>query len=384
MLQAVRILVLNYEFPPLGGGAGNATACLAREWARRGHEVEIITGGFRGLPRVEQREGFTVRRIWSPRARQGQCSVGEMGAYLALSCLPALWRGVMFRPRIALAFFSLPSAPAAWLLRAMRGTPYVVSLRGGDVPGFDEKNIGAMHRVCAPVTRLLWSEAVAVVANSGGLRATAERFAPDLPILEIPNGVDTERFAPAPPREGAPQHLLFVGRLARQKGVDVLLEALAKIAALPWRLTIAGDGPERAALAEQAARLGLAKRVHFRGWVQREELPELYRSADVFVFPSHDEGMPNVVLEAMASGLPIVATQVPGNDELVRENGRLVPAGDPSSFAEALAPLLTDASLRRMLGERSRSLTLAHHSWAAPAAAYETLFTNIVPPDIVR
>ena len=131
----MRILVLNYEFPPLGGGAGNATACLAREWARRGHEVEIVTGGFRGLPRVEQREGFPVRRIRSPRARQGQCSVGEMGAYLTLSCLPALWRGLMFRPDIAIAFFSLPSGPAAWLLRAFRGTPYVVSLRGGDVPG---------------------------------------------------------------------------------------------------------------------------------------------------------------------------------------------------------------------------------------------------------
>jgi glycogen synthase len=374
----LRILVLNYEFPPLGGGAGNATACLARAWAAGGHDVEVLTGGFRGLPRVERRDGFTVRRIRSPRARQGQCSVGEMGAFMGLSCLPALWRGMNFRPEITVAFFSIPSAPAAWLLRAMRGTPYIVSLRGGDVPGFDDRNMAAMHRVTGPITSLLWRHAAAVVANSAGLRATAQRFAPDLPILEIPNGVDTALFTP---RDGgsanAVPQLLFVGRLARQKGVDVLLDALANLRHQPWRLTIAGDGPERASLAGQATRLGIADRVNFRGWVQREELPDLYRSSDVFVFPSHDEGMPNVVLEAMASGLPIVATRVPGNDELVRDNGTLVPPGDLRAFAEALAPLLTGESQRRAWGARSRALALAHYSWAAPAAAYERLFTEI-------
>src|SRR6185295_4834619 len=113
-------------------------------------------------------------------------------------------------------------------------------------------------RMTGPVTALLWRRAAAVVANSAGLRATAERFAPDLPILEIRNGVDTERFTPGEtrpqrsPSEGGP-HLLFVGRLARQKGVDVLLDALARLRAQPWRLTIAGDGPERAPLAQQAA-----------------------------------------------------------------------------------------------------------------------------------
>jgi glycosyltransferase involved in cell wall biosynthesis len=374
----LRILVLNYEFPPLGGGAGNATACLAREWAARGHDVEVLTGGFRGLPRVEQRDGFTVRRIRSPRKRQGQCSVGEMGAFMGLSCLPAWWRTLSFRPQICVAFFSIPSAPAAWLVRAMCGIPYVVSLRGGDVPGFDDKNMGAMHRVTAPITSFLWHQAAAVVANSAGLRVTAQRFAPDLPILEIPNGVDTTVFTP---RQGdsADQtpHLLFVGRLARQKGVDVLLDAIAALRHQPWQLTIVGDGPERAPLARQAAQLGLAHRVHFLGWVQREDLPAVYRASDLFVFPSHDEGMPNVVLEAMASGLPIVATRVPGNDELIRDNGALVPPGDAPAFARALSPLLAHTDQRLKLGARGRALALAHYSWAAPAAAYERLFIEI-------
>ncbi len=376
----MRILVLNYEFPPLGGGAGNATACLAREWAARGHEVEVLTGGFRGLPRLETRDGFTVRRIRSPRARQGQCTVPEMFSYLLLSCLPAIARGIAFRPQIVVPFFGIPSAPAALLWKMLRGTPYVVSLRGGDVPGFDEKHMGAMHRLTGPVTSLLWRQAAAVVANSTGLRETAQRFAPDLPILEIRNGVDTGRFTAR--TESASQNsipeLLFVGRLARQKGVDVLLEALAQLRDLPWRLTIAGDGPERAPLAQQAAQLGLAERVHFHGWVQREELPALYRASDIFVFPSHDEGMPNVVLEAMASALAIVATRVPGNDELVTNNGALVPPGNAPAFAEALAPLLTNAHLRRDLGAKSRTLTTERYSWSTPAHAYEELFTKLL------
>lgn len=375
----MRILVLNYEFPPLGGGAGNATACLAREWAARGHGVEVLTGGFRGLPRVEERDGFVVRRIRSPRARQGQCSVGEMGAFMALSCLPALARSVAFQPDVIVPFFGIPSGPAAWLVKAFRGTPYVVSLRGGDVPGFDEKNIGGMHRATGPITALLWRDAAAVVANSAGLRATAERFAPDIPILEFPNGVDTTRFSPGPTPSAHPEPtLLFVGRLARQKGVDVLLDALGLLRAHRWRLVIAGDGPERDALSAQTAALGLASRVDFRGWVQREELPALYRSAEAFVFPSHDEGMPNVVLEAMASGLPIVATRVPGNDELVRDNGALVAAGDAPAFAAALAPLLSDPALRQTLAARSRALAVEKYSWSVPAGQYERLFADIL------
>lgn len=376
----MRILVLNYEFPPLGGGAGNATACLAREWAARGHEVEVLTGGFRGVPRVEQRDGFTVRRICSPRARQGQCSVPEMFSFMLLSCLPAVWRGLAFRPQVVVPFFGIPSGPAALLWNLFSGAPYVVSLRGGDVPGFDEKHMGAMHRMTGPVTALLWRRAAAVVANSAGLRATAERFAPDLPILEIRNGVDTVRFSPGANdvRRDAPPHLLFVGRLARQKGVDVLLDALARLREQSWRLTIVGDGPERVPLGEQAARLGLAERVHFHGWAQREELPGLYRSADAFVFPSHDEGMPNVVLEAMASGLAIVATRVPGNDELVQGNGTLVPPGDAEAFASALTPLLGDAARRAEMARASRALALERYAWSTPARAYEELFEKVI------
>jgi glycosyltransferase involved in cell wall biosynthesis len=172
--------------------------------------------------------------------------------------------------------------------------------------------------------------------------------------------------------------LLFVGRLSTQKGVSVLLDALALVPAR-WHLRIVGDGPERASLTAQAARLGIAERVTFHGWAQREELPALYRAADVFVFPSLDEGMPNVVLEALASGLPIVATRIAGNDQLVLpgENGTLVPPSDPHAFAAALAPLLTDPAARQRMAARSRALATERYSWASSAGKYDALFQSI-------
>jgi glycogen(starch) synthase len=377
----MRILAINYEFPPLGGGAGNATACLAREWAKAGHEVEILTGGFRDLPRVQEQDGYTVRRIRSPRRHQGQCSVLEMCSFLGLSLLPALQRGSAFRPDVAIAFFSIPSGPAAWLLKAAVGTPFVVSLRGGDVPGFDARNMGQMHQVTAPITSLIWRDASAVVANSSGLRELASAFAPDLPIAEIPNGVDTQRFSPSPngPEPDGVADLLFVGRLAKQKGLDVLLDALALLPNAVWRLRIVGDGPERVALANQARRLGMENRVVFHGWAQRDELPQLYRSSDIFVFPSNDEGMPNVLLEALACGLPVVATRVAGNDQLIStENGFLVPPRDPTAFAAGLAPLLNDPSLRLRLGIRSRGLAVERYAWSTAARAYEGIFREAI------
>ena len=375
----MRVLVINYEFPPLGGGAGNATACLTREWAASGHEVEIVTGGFRGLPAREIVGGCLVRRLSSPRRRQGQCSVVEMMVFSMLACLAAFR---VKKPDVAVAFFSIPSGPAAWLLNKIRGVPYVVSLRGGDVPGFDKHNMATMHALTNPVTTMIWRSAAAVVGNSGGLCQLARNFMPDLDVPEIPNGVDAARFSPREPAAAErqkPVTLLFVGRLNAQKGVGDLLNALAL---LPpgWRLRVVGDGPDRVALERQSAQLGIAEHVIFHGWAQRDELPAIYNAADIFVFPSHDEGMSNAVLEALASGLPVVATRIAGNEQLVREgeNGALVPPANPRAFANALAPFLTDTTLRLRMGNASRALAVAQFSWATAAAQYDALFQKIV------
>lgn len=390
-----RLLLINYEFPPLGGGAANATDNTARELAALGEEVLVLTSAFGDLPRVERRaDGVEIRRIPTLRRRRDRSSVVEMLAFLASSLVMAPLIAARWRADATIAYFGLPCGPAAWMVKALSGVPYVVSLRGGDVPGFQYDGISLYHRLAGPVIGWLWRRSSAVVANSDGLAGLARRFAPDQPIAIIPNGVDAARFSPADAGPADPKtvdpktadggnagdrlSLLFVGRVVRQKGLDVLFEALASLPAGTRSrigLTIVGDGPARPELEAQAARLALSERIAFRGWLGRDELPAAYRAADAFVFPSRDEGMPNVVLEAMAAGLPVVATRIAGSRDLVveEETGLMLDADDTPALAAALARLAEDPALRRRLGEGGRRRVVEHFSWRAVAAAYRDL-----------
>lgn len=374
-----RILVINYEYPPLGGGAGNATAHTAREMVRQGAQVLVLTSAFKGLPARESVDGYAIRRIPTIRARAEQCSALEMAVFMAGACLYAPFIARAFRPTAIIAYFGIPCGPAAWLAGLASGAPYAVSLRGGDVPGFQPYDLAGLHRLTGPLIRFLWKQAGAVVANSQGLAALAARFEPGLDFPVIPNGADIACFHPhdhAGRHEDGPARLLFCGRVVYQKGLDLLLEALAALPQDPaWELSIVGDGPARPELTAQAARLGIAHRVRFLGWTPRARLADISRDMDCFVFASRDEGMPNAVLEAMASGLPVVASRIAGNVELVEEGrtGWLVPPEDPAALAKALAAMLADPEGRRAMGRAGRRAVETGYTWNAVAARYLAL-----------
>ncbi|WP_298370916.1 glycosyltransferase [Azospirillum sp.] len=372
----MRLLFLNYEFPPLGGGAATASRHLIREWTAMGVEVQVMTSHFPGLPWREEQDGAVIHRLPVFRRRRDRGRIGEMALYMAGASLLAPILAARWKPDAALAFIGIPSGPVAWGLHRLTGVPYVVCLRGGDVPGFRCEGVEGFHRLLAPITRRVWRRAAAVTANSHGLADLARAFVPDLAVPVIPNGVDTFLFHPdserSPVTAGAPVRLLAVGRLVGQKGIDVLLDALARPGLERAELDLVGDGEWRADLEVQAARLGVAARVRFRGWLDRSDLASVYREADVFVLASRDEGMPNVVLEAMASGLPVVSTAVAGARDLVMEGetGLLVPPEDADALACALRRLVGDADARAWLGARGRARVEESFSWRAAAAGF--------------
>jgi glycosyltransferase involved in cell wall biosynthesis len=381
----MKILLINYEYPPLGGGAGQATAALAQEFAAAGHEPLVLTSRFRSQPAEEVVAGVRLRRVPVFRKRKDRCTPPEMLSFLASASVTALREVRPWKPDATIAFFGIPSGPIGLLLRLAGGGPYVVSLRGGDVPGFQPYDLAFFHELLGPLIRLLWKKAAAVIANSTGLQMLALRFAPELPIRVIPNGVDATTFYPAPDstEHRGPVRLLFVGRVVFQKGLDVLFRALAALPkGLDYQLEIIGDGDKRPELTIEAARLGLAPRIEFAGWCDRAHIGARYRAADLFVFPSRDEGMPNVVLEAMASGLPIVATAIAGNEELVRngENGHLVPPENHSALTTALARLIAQPETRRAMGRASRVIVEREYTWARVASCYLELLRESCPP----
>src|SRR5262249_20213433 len=152
--------------------------------------------------------------------------------------------GRAWRPHAACAFFGIPAGPLALLLRTSFGVPYVVSLRGGDVPGFLYPELARLHRLSWPAVRTVWHHSAGLIANSTGLADLAQRSWPEAPIEVIPTGVDVHTFPPpARLRPAQPLRLLCVGRLVRQKGVRYLLAALVQTHA-PAVARIVGEGPE--------------------------------------------------------------------------------------------------------------------------------------------
>lgn len=370
----MRVLIFNYEFPPIGGGAGTATANIARCLAARGDQVLVLTSRFGKLPVRERRDNFEIVRVPVIRRQAFRCTPAEMLTYLAGGFWPTLAAGRRWRPDVTCAFHGIPCGPLSLALRRTMGTPYLVSLRGGDVPGFLRDEIGWMHSLTRPFIRSIWEQAASVVANSEGLADLARETWPAGAIGVIPNGVDVDRFRPSDrERPASPFRLLCVGRLVHQKGIRYLIEAL-RCCRKPVVLRLVGDGPDRPMLTKLVAAAGLQQRVEFVGWADRPELIGHYQWADAFAFPSLEEGMSNAMLEALAAGLPIVTTRVYGNAGLVETglNGLLVRPGESKELAAAIERLIADPEWTRRLGKTSREIALGF-SWESTAEQYHSL-----------
>ncbi len=375
----MHILIVNSEYPPIGGGAGNASAHIAHEFLKAGQQVTVLTSRYAGLPNEEEDEGVRVLRLPGLRSKADRSTTLEQIVFMISAALLGLPLVMRLRPTIVLAFFGAPSGAAVWFWSFFFSLPYIVCLRGGDVPGFRPYDFATQHRLLGPLLRQVWKRAKAVVANSQGLRDLGHAFEPKVPIAVIPNGVDLERFEVVS-RTWQPPRLLFVGRVVYQKGLDLLLKALAALKNLTWTLEIVGDGPRAETLRDQANELGIADRVTFSGWHYDADLVQRYAAANLFVYPSRHEGMPNAVLEAMASGLPAVATHIAGNEELVahKETGLLVATEDVEALRKALNELIPDHETRQAMGAAARKRVATQYSWARVSKEYLELMQQVM------
>jgi glycosyltransferase involved in cell wall biosynthesis len=368
----MHILLINSEYPPIGGGAGNASANLARCLVVLGHKVTVLTACFEDQPHFETRDGVTIHRVLSLRRRQDRSTAFEQLTFIASASFWSLNWIPQNKPNATLAFFGVPSGAVAWLLKKLFHIPYIVSLRGGDVPGFRPYDFKTFHKMVGPFLRVIWHQADSVIANSNGLRDLALAFDSSIEIPIIPNGVDGNQYRNES-RDWAPARLFSVGRIVHQKGLDLGLRALAQLKDLDWHWNIAGDGPQLDALKSLANELGLSDRVTFLGWQSRAELTQWYHRSNLFLFPSRHEGMPNAVLEAMSSGLPVVATRIAGSEELVidGETGLLVTTENVTELRDALRIILTDSILREKMGTASRLHVEQNYTWQKVAEQYQ-------------
>ncbi|MFC2015654.1 glycosyltransferase [Chloroflexota bacterium] len=367
--------MLDNEYPPLGGGTGVVNQRVLENWARHQDvEVDLVTAS-RTRDQYEFDELTTAIRLHKVPVDNRNIHHSSNRELLAYT-----WRGwrhartLVRRGRydVCLAWAGVPAGGVAMWLKWEFGLPYIVSLQGPDVPGFEQR-YRWVYLVLTPFIRLVWRRAAALTACSEQHRDLAHQTEPDLPVEPIPNGVDIQMFHPDPSmrRDDGTIRLICSGRLIERKGQQYLIPAVAELRSrgLPVELSIVGTGDNENPLRSQVAQLGLGNVVHFAGFVPWEQMPRLYQSSDIFVLPSYNEGMSIALLEAMATGLPVVVTDTGGTRELIDGNGLVVPWGSSEALSDGLARLLEPGSQLREMGEQSRELA-ALHSWDHQAERY--------------
>lgn len=379
------VAMITSVFAPSIGGAQRVVLETGRLLRARGVETLVITRHYQGLARYEEVQGLPTYRV-------GRGDAGKALAAISF-ILGALWLLWRMRGRYDVLHCHQMISPMTigLLARALTGRPLVVMPHRsgpiGDIGVLTTRRPFTGRLRIAAARR--WANAF--VCISPAIRAELRAHGvPDERLWDIANGVDVERFRPASSTEReALRHALklptgplavFSGRLAAEKGLDVLLNAwplaLAQVPGV--HLVLVGAGEQHDALLAQAQRLAIADQATFAGG--SDDVAPFLRAANVFVLPSYAEGLPVALLEAMACGLPCVATAIDGTAQVVQNGvtGRLVLPGDPAALANALVEAFTDDASAGW-GTQARAAIVRNYALDSVVTQYLALYRALSP-----
>jgi glycosyltransferase involved in cell wall biosynthesis len=362
---ALHVAHVTAHYPPFLGGLEKVVESLAVTRQKQGLETEVLTS-LDGQPqKAEQESADHVRRLPSWEIAHTAIIPGLPRELLRLP------RGSVIHLHIAQAF--IPEA--VYAAHLLRGLPYVAHLHLDVGPS---GRAGFLLRAYKPLMLgpVLRGAATVVVFTAEQRTAVCGQYRLDpARVAVIPNGVDEKFFYPGQRSLAGKPRLLFVGRLSVQKNLPLLLQSLDGVSDR-FETTLVGDGELDTELKRSAQDLRL-QNIRFHGRADGAALRTLYEKADVFVLPSEREGMPLVLLEALAMALPIVATDIPGNRDVVDhgENGIVVPLGTPSALREALLRVTCDTDRYRKMSEASRRLA-SNYSWESVGAEFERIYAQ--------
>lgn len=374
----MKLLLLNNEFPPIGGGGSTVTKYAIRFLVQAGHEVTLITSRYKDLPHRETIDGATVIRIPAVRRYKDYASMWELVIFGFSALVYTLFYTTRHKVDFIQAYFAVPAGWVAWIVNILRGIPYGVYFGGSDIPNANPSRFKKVYPLLTPLLRTIWRRASFRTVCSQDLIRLAKESDAQSEFIYVPNGVDTERFKPIQRSANPKVKLLFIGRLIPRKGFQRVIRALPevkKITNTPFEVEVVGTGTAQGELDKLSEQLGVSDLIKYVGSVPYDALEKSYQYADVFVLTSLSEGMPSVILEAMGCGLPVVASDVGGNNEIVKEgeNGFLISGDDTSGLATKLARLINEPSLRQQMGCKSRELAL-QYDWGRIMQQYHELY----------
>lgn len=378
-----RILIVNYEYPPLGGGGGVATRDLAGEWAKSA-EVDVLTSSFRGLPAFERIDNVSVYRakIFFRHSRDvatffSMLSYVVSGFFLGLRLLRKN------RYDIINTQFAVPSGPLGLLLSLISGTKQVLSLHGGDI--YDPSKKLSPHRspFFRAIVNIILRSADSIFAQSNNTRDNALKYyspGGEIGIIPLPF------CPPEKPRIGRKALgigakifvFVFIGRLIKRKDIGTALRALARIKSKNWLYCIIGEGPERGMIESLSRQLGIEKNIKLLGFVDEKTKYEYLSISDCMLVTSLHEGFGIIFMEAMHFAKPIICTNNGGQVDFLKpgKNALLCDVGDDERCAEYATLMMKDAALREELSKRN-AREIAKFYAPSVAAVYMKHFESL-------
>lgn len=342
-----KILVLNYEFPPLGGGASPVSYELAEKLSETGDfNIDVVTMGFKGLPKYEEvNKNFRIHRVACLRGKKEICQPWEQLTYLITSFFKT--RALIKQAKkdrkpfeICHTHFIIPTGALAYILKKLYKLPYIITSHGSDVPGFNTDRFKVLHKFTKPPLRAIINGSKKIISPSNYLRELilkniSQNFSDK--VVVIPNGIDINKFKPQEKKKW----IFSSGRLLPRKGFQHLIQAVSD-EDIGWEVHIAGDGPmmdELKALAEKSK-----TKVFLHGWLNNkdDEYKKILEQSAIFVLASEKENASIVLLEAMCAGCAVITTNISGCPETLGNSGILINPNDAYAIKIKIEYIISD------------------------------------------
>ena len=338
----MNILMLNYEYPPLGGGAGQVTINICKQLARH-NRVFVVTSGFKGLPEIEESDNLIVYRLKCKRKKKFGSNVFEMLSWLRHSlkfCDEFLERQDV---DIIFAHFSMPGGEVAYRLYKRFNIPYVIMSHGHDIPWFYPQQMFFYHLMLYFRIRKICRVSKTNFMLSPEMKSNADRFTGrdySNKNLIIPNACDTNFFPHVKKRNHDKLRLVFVGRFVHQKQPLAVIAALDLLnrKGIDFRVNFLGNGPLLKKMQLMVHKAKLEDKIKIKGWQSLGEIKKEYAKSHVFIMPSKAEGMSVAIIEALVSGLFVITSNAANQFNLIKEgvNGFVLNSNNPELIANKI------------------------------------------------
>ena len=315
----MKVLVLNYEYPPIGGGGAPVSRDIAENMAARGHDVTVVTMKYKKLPFFTLENNVKVYRLNCLRSRKASCLPHEQFSYL-ISVMHFLRRNKELQNcDICHAHFIVPTGYAAYLINKKYGIPYILTAHGSDVEGHNSKKyMVVIHRLIRGIWKKIVKYSKCVVSPSYYLINLMKNNYTDGNYIMIRNGVDLNFFKSCNRKYDKKREILIMGRLQRFKNVQFFLKAFSQTTHKEWHVNIVGDGPYREDLQSLVKELNISDRVSFIGWLDHKshEISKYLIASSIFVSASQFENCPMGVVEAAAAGCYPLVSDIEAHREM--------------------------------------------------------------------